>query len=275
MSDYSYCSVKDVKDRLDIQDTTTSDDAMILSIVRAATRYIDQHYGARRFVPETAAKRFDGSGTKTLFIPDLLAVTTLVDDTDTWTSSDYLLYPRNAGGTNGPYTYITIDPDGTYSAFTEERDIVVITGRWGSYEETATTGATLATAITSTTATTISVATGSIIRPGHVLLIDDEQLFVTTRSAGENDTYTVVRGVNGTTAATHTQGTAINYYLAPWEIFELCVELASRLYKMKDTAYQDATGSIELGELQYRRAARAYLKAEAPLGWYRARMGRA
>lgn len=270
MADYAYCSIQDVKDRLDIEGATG--DVMLLSIVRAATRFIDQHYD-RCFVPETATRRFDGSGARRLFIDDLLAVTSLVDDDDTWTTSDYLLYPRNAGGAHGPYVWIETDPDGDYSAFTGERDVVIITGRWGAYEETEDTGATLAAALAKA-ATTMTIATGSGIYPGHVLLIDSEQIFVTGHTTGdENDTYIVTRGVNGTTGAAHDEGAAINRYLSPSEIAELCVELAARLYKMKDTAYQDATASEVLGRLQYRRSAKKFLEEESPIGWYRSKMG--
>ena len=268
MADYAYCSIQDVKDRLDI--TGSSDDTMLLDIVRAATEIIDGYY-RRRFIPETATKRYDGSGTTRLFVDDLLAVTSLIDDDDTWSTTDYLLYPRTAGGTNGPYTWIEVDPDGQYSAFTRERDIVVIAGRWGAYEDTTSTGATVASNPLSDSDTSLEVATGSTIYPGHVLLIESEQIFVTAQSTGSpNDTYTIERGVNGTTAAEHSQGTAINRYRPPFDILELCVELTSRLFKMRDTAYQDATANVELGALQYRRSVRTFLRHEAPVRWYKA-----
>lgn len=274
---YAYCSIQDVIDRVFDSDTsvTSTEKLMLLGIVQAVAAFINDFYGERRFIPGTAARRFDGSGTARLFVDDLLAVTSLVDDDDTWAASDYLLYPRNAGGVKGPYIWIEIDPDGTYSAFTGERDTVVITGRWGAYEETVATGATLASALTAS-ATSMSVATGSIIRAGHILLIDSEQIFVTDRTTGEtNDTYTIERGINGTTAATHNQSAAISQYRPPYDIFELAVELAVRLFKMKDAGYQDGLGAVELGQMFYRRSVQQYMKTEAPPRWHRSGLGAA
>lgn len=51
--------------------------------------------------------------------------------------------------------------------------------------------------------TSVKVTTGTVITPGMVLQVDDEQIQVT---AVNGDVCTVVRGVNGTLAATHQRG---------------------------------------------------------------------
>jgi uncharacterized repeat protein (TIGR01451 family) len=73
-------------------------------------------------------------------------------------------------------------------------------------------------AITTTSATTISVNETDVPPPTpFTILIDSEQMTVTARSGAANPrTYTVVRGVNATTAATHVVNrpvTAVGYHL--------------------------------------------------------------
>jgi len=59
---------------------------------------------------------------------------------------------------------------------------------------------TLGAAIADTTTTTCSITTHALAQPGDIWLIDSEQVWV---SAKTTTTLTVTRGVNGTTAATH------------------------------------------------------------------------
>lgn len=246
---HAYCTVDDVKDALGL--SSTDDDTLILHIIVAVAEHIDR-ITRTRFVPWTGEKRFDGTGTDQLFIPDLLAVTSLVVDDDTLTSSDYLLYPRNAPSLGEPYTWIAMNPDGNYSAFDAGRDTVSITGRWGYCEETDSL-TTLAADITAS-ATTLTAPTGNL-KAGHVLLIDSEQMFVTAVSTGSpNDTATVERAQNGTTAASHTADTTIYIYRAPWAIWYVSWKLAANLYRAKDVFGERATAIEELGQIQLNRA---------------------
>src|SRR3990170_4338612 len=114
MPDRLYCTLAEVA--YDLGLNGLDDEAETLKRVRAASDFLDSKVGW--FIPVTAARRFDGPrDRKTLFIDPLLAVTTLVDDTTTLTTSDYLLYPRNRHWENGPYTRISPDPDGTHAAW--------------------------------------------------------------------------------------------------------------------------------------------------------------
>ena len=99
----------------------------------------------------------------------LLAITTIIDDTTTLTTSDYILYgagPARPKWENGPYTRIDVDPDATnISYWTEEKDIVSITGRWGLYERSKATGATVQDNPLSDSATSLTVDNGGVV-PG-------------------------------------------------------------------------------------------------------------
>ncbi|MBI3777233.1 MAG: hypothetical protein HY273_17100 [Gammaproteobacteria bacterium] len=73
---------------------------------------------------------------------------------------------------------------------------------------------TLAAAIPTTTATSIDVASiagFSTPPPGFIVVIGSEQMLVTSFGA-PTTTWTVVRGYNGSTAATHLIGASVDYY---------------------------------------------------------------
>ena len=62
-----------------------------------------------------------------------------------------------------------------------------------------------------------------------------------------SNTLTVVRGVNGTTAASHSGGAAIDIYEYPGPIVEATIFQTGRLWRRKDSAFSSATGFPETG----------------------------
>ncbi len=72
---------------------------------------------------------------------------------------------------------------------------------------TIDTGATLAEALDNSE-TAIDVSNGALIAVNRSILVDAEQMYVTSIST---NTLTVIRGVNGTTKAAHLNGAAIYY----------------------------------------------------------------
>jgi hypothetical protein len=68
---------------------------------------------------------------------------------------------------------------------------------------------TLTSAVGDTTSTILSVANAAFLAiPGLTILIDGEQMTITAVNTS-NNTITVQRGVNGTTATTHAQGAGL------------------------------------------------------------------
>lgn len=181
--DRLYACVGEIIYDLELSGLTARDEARMIERIRAASDWLDKKAGW--FIPQTAVRRFDGPGGTVLFVDPLLAVTTLVDDTTTLTTADYLLYPRNRHWENGPYTRIEIDPDATsLTAWTHEADIIAITGRWGKYEESVATGAMVAnTTSISASETALLVNDGSKLSAGMVLLIESEQALMETTGA--------------------------------------------------------------------------------------------
>ena len=72
----------------------------------------------------------------------------------------------------------------------------------------------------SATDTTLTVTDGSKFAVGQTVLIESEQLYVTAISTND---LTVVRGINGTTASTHADGTDISIYRYPETVAEACL----------------------------------------------------
>ena len=315
-----YCTLAELLEDLELNGPAPSEAAMMRHIKRAS-QYVDKWVG--QFIPTTQTRNFDGIGEKSLFVDPCLAITSLSDDSDAITATQYLLYPRNRHWENGPYTQVVVDPDATeLSCFTNERDSVSIVGRWGKYEKHETTGSTVAnTTSIAADGTSLVVANGSLICPGMVLLIESEQLLVeatgtptdstanvnetfsaadetltvtdgTKVYAGEilkvdneqmkvlsisgNDlsvvrgwagtakathssttdvyayrTYTVTRGVNGTTAAAHLNAVAISRYLPPYDVNWLCVQIAGLMHMKARSKFAGKVGNADMGETFY------------------------
>ena len=63
--------------------------------------------------------------------------------------------------------------------------------------------------------------------------------------------FTLVRGVNGTTAAAHDNAVAVSRYLAPADVLFLCKEIATLMVNKAASGYAGRTGNQELGTVYY------------------------
>ena len=301
-------------------DDNGGDAAALLKHIRAASQVLLQEIG--KFIPLTQEVRLDGNGKARLFVPPLLAVSSLVNGDDTLVSTDYLLRPNGRMWVDGPYTQLDVDPDSAnLSAWYAEADSVVINGRWGLYEKSEDTGANTGASEQSVSSTSLVTTNGSKVSPGMVCLIGTEQELVTgygavtasvTTLAEDLDlveeeisvangallsvgeivragfeqmkildingntlyvrrgwngtkkathasasaldvyrTFTVVRAVNGTTAAVHSAGSDIYRYLVPEDVRILCVEIATLMRRKALGGFAGKSGNSELGEVYY------------------------
>ncbi len=229
----------------------TGTDTELLLLLEAASRIIDRETNRFFFVNETT-RTFDGSASP-LFVDDLLVVDTLKLDEDgdatfeeTMASTDFILYPLN----KFPKTHIKISPNSSFGSFAGSiLEGVQIAGDFGYGDgERANPVDLLSPTITvaTTTGTTITVSADDVIKPGHTILAGTEQLFCTAVAAL---TFTAERGVNGTTAAIHSTAST-SLFIYPQTITEATYMQASRWWKRKDTAFQNVTGTGELGQLE-------------------------
>ena len=222
------------------------------------SRLVDR-YCNRHFFELSATRKFDGAGTASLLLPDLISIDASGLKTDdnkdrtfevTWAATDYLLLPSNADpATAGnplshPYNAIEVDLDaGTKSEFALGRQTVQVAGKWGWWRHLKRASET-ANAVADATTTSVTVSSRADVEAGHTLLIDSEQLYVQSYSG---DTLTVIRGVSGTTAESHSSGAVIDIYEYPGPIVEATIIQAARLWRRKDSAFAAATGLPETG----------------------------
>ena len=161
LSGRTYCTLMEMFQ--DLSMPGARDEATMMRYIKDASDWIDRELG--NFIPITEAKRLDGEGGIDLWVPPLLTVGTIVDDANTLLTTDYLLYPRSRCWENGPYIRITLDPDATtIGSWSNEADIIVITARWGLFELSRLTGATVASQDASSTS--LEVDTAVEISPG-------------------------------------------------------------------------------------------------------------
>ena len=217
----------------------SDEDGRLLSVLEHASRVVDRHCN-RHFHVLAAARKFDGPDGPTLLVPDLVAVDPegLRTDEDgdreyetTWRASDFLLLPSNADPENAsnpqsrPYGRIeAFAYAGDRTSWPSGRQRVSISGLWGWWRHLRRAKET-ANAFDASTSEVV-VSDRADVEAGHTVLIESEQLFV--RSYAGN-TLTVDRGVNGTSAAAHGAGSAIDVYEYPGPVAEAALIMAARL----------------------------------------------
>ena len=241
-----YATINDVLTNY-IGDSNTGQNTLLLSLIRSISRDIDDAAGGRKFFPRVETRYFDTPGDDQLdFDDDLLAVTTFTNG-DASAITAYNLRPYN----ETPYHSLRLkqtsgiawlpDTDGNW-----ERNLSVL-GIWGWHRLYAhawpDTTATLAAAITTTTATTFTCTTG-IVKAGDLLKIDSEFIYASSVSVAGSDTVTCVRGVNGSTAATHVISSVLYRWWIP-EINQLCVEAVVAKLRLKDNPVGE---SVRVGD---------------------------
>jgi hypothetical protein len=93
-------------------------DTALEAAINAASRFIDKFCG-RRFYATTETRYYEPTDWVTVYVGDLLTVTTLKADEDgdgtfetTWSTTDYNLQPYNASTDGKPYTWIEISAGG-------------------------------------------------------------------------------------------------------------------------------------------------------------------
>ena len=253
----AYVSLDALKSAGVLNITGSGNDGRLRTLAENASRVVDR-YCNRHFYVLVATRKFDGLGATSLLVPDLVSVDAnglkTDDDRDrtfetTWAAGDYLLRPSNADPASPmnpqsrPYVELAVDVDaGTKSDFPAGMQTVQIAGQWGWWRHLKRANET-ANAIADATTESVTVSSRTDVEAGHTLLIDSEQVYVKSYAA---NTLTVVRGVNGTTAASHSSGVAIDIYEYAGPVVEAAIIQTSRLWRRKDGAF-GGTGGLPGG----------------------------
>jgi len=232
-------------------------DSSLWLALEAASRAVDRFCNRHFYVLRTT-RTFDVDDAAGFGVPDLVSVTTLSEDADgdrvfevTREADDYLLYPLNADPASDwgrPYNRVLADPQGPRPVFTVGRRSMQLAGQWGYRSDTPDSGAAVNEGGTlSAGATTVTVTDGNLLSAGQTLLIDAEQLFV---REVDGDDLAVVRGVNGTTAATHPDGSDVHACRYPAPVARAVLLMAGRFWKRKDSPYGPTAGAHGFGPIE-------------------------
>ena len=249
----------------------TSDAGAIRRILEASSRRIDDYCGGGTFGPQTQTRYYDIGASALRQSPQYQTVSTTDDirattsasgvvpldgwmvstttvtaygATDRATSetltegynADYWLMPYNFT----PKTILKLNEDTTKGLDAGQQTLSIL-GAWGYTADTVSV--TTADAISSTTATSASVTSASDLGPAQTILIDTEQLYITAISG---NTLTVERGVNGTTAATHSGGATVYRYDYPELVVQACLDLSKVVFRDRDLGSATTIGAGEV-----------------------------
>lgn len=229
--------------------------ALKLSILESVSRRIDDachrsSFGSG-FGPRIGTNYYDGDGTNALLLRDDLqsisaftvASTTGAAGVTPVVSTDYFL-SNVIGYTGPPWRQLLLHGQGSPTSFASGYRTVLVTGTWGHSNVTAPTGTTVASGLSvGTTATSFTTSASPTISPGNTLLIESEQVYVTALSG---TTATIVRGVNGTTAATHADASAIAKYVYDGRVKDVALRLFMRRWKARDAGADGTDGGFDI-----------------------------
>ena len=248
MGNYSYLSRDNFK--LRFADTATTDDGLYRIVLEAVSELLDEDVH-RSFRSYLATRYYTAKYGGHLDLPDgndLISVTTLKTDPDddqdyddTWATTDYQLEPINAQVDRRPYYRIRTKSQGVRTFPTSNWGVELV-GKWGFWEDLETSPSTTAEVL-DTTETGVDVTAGTDFDVLDTILVDSEQMYVT---AIATNTLTVVRGVNGTTAATHVTASVIQRYKYPGPVVEACGIQAARYFMRKNAPF-GVLGSADVG----------------------------
>jgi hypothetical protein len=252
---YSYATRDELKTVAGV--TGTTDDAQYRRVLEAVTAQLDA-FTRRTFRTHLATYYFTAQSSRRVLLDSeelglgLLSVTTLKTDEDgdrtyetTWATTDYDLLPANAAHKRRPYWEIAITPQGNES-FPRVQKGVEVVGKWGHYEDLVRSASLMAEGLDATESG-IDVDDGDDFEILQTILVDSEQMYITGIAT---NTLTVVRGVNGTTAATHLDDAVIDVYRYPYAVTEATLMQAARLWTRRAAGYANQVGFSDTGTMR-------------------------
>lgn len=253
----SYASLADFKGALIGNVSITTHDTRLRQLIEAVSRIVDQ-YCRRHFHSLTETRYFSGDGSVSHSLPwDVISVTTLKEDTTgnatydtTWATTDYVLGPYDAAPTGraylpqtAPYYVLEVDQrtTGTKTSIGKGQRRFELVGNFG-YSQSSYAAVSLAAEPMDATELGFDVDDGTEFSAGQTILVDSEQMYI---SSITTNTLTVLRGVNGTTAATHADNAAISIIEYPDPVREAVLLEAGLLLETR--GYRRQLGNFETG----------------------------
>ena len=229
---------------LQLNSTSTSDDTLLLSMIRQTSHDIESATN-RKFSPFIDTREYDAPR---IYLPslvldeDLLELTTLTNgDGTVFDASEYKIYPLNTT----PKSRIVILGSSPTQWLRDNsgnaEGAISAAGVWGYHPDyisawldtTAVLGASI-----STSALTLTCATG-LLFAGDLVKVDDEMMHVSSVAVSTSDTATLVRAVNGSTAAAHSTSAVINRWSIYDSIGQIAVAAAVGYYNLRKNPMRD------------------------------------
>uniref|UniRef100_A0A6M3IJN9 Putative structural protein n=1 Tax=viral metagenome TaxID=1070528 RepID=A0A6M3IJN9_9ZZZZ len=270
-----YCTPQEVKDAMPdgIQSSTTKYDDELLRLCNSVSRFIEGRRACKRaFYPLLATRYYDIlTSSPELWIDDLISATTAsysTDDGDSYTDltedTDFFLTRAGDFNQSGSYDQAVISRNSAeLTNWAAGQRAVKIVGVWGFVIDRSDcwryTGDTVQSnpLTSSATSLTVSDADGSDIwgmsprfQVGQILKIESEYCEVTEVNTSTN-VLTIIRGRNGTTAAQHTQNTAIYTWQPVDDIRQAAIITAVKQFKRGLQGFQDGSANPTLGQMIY------------------------
>ena len=222
----SYATLAEFKSWKEITGTDATRDADLEIILENASRHLDDLTG-REFYPRIETRYFSVPESRELRLDaDLLEVITLTNGDGTAISStQYYTLPRN----RAPYYALVLKIGSTeawdINATDDDEYTIGINGVWAyhnTYSLAWKSVGTLGADIASTTTTTATMTGGHSVLTSKIYRVDNE-IFIP--SVVSTNTLTLYgRGMNGSTAATHTSGTTVYEWQPMTEVKKYCLE---------------------------------------------------
>lgn len=251
-----YASLSDLTARDGAHASADSD--LLMTMLEYASREIDSYCG-RFFYTANETRYYDVRDVKTVSVGDVISVSSVTIDTEedgtfdgeSWTEGeDFVMYPLNAW----PKMRLEETAWGDYCFYRANYSLKIV-GVFGYGDGTSDPWS--ATSVTATvadaTGTAVVLSADGTVAAGHTIKVGTEQMFVESVATAESvTTATVVRGVNGTTAAAHS-GAAVSLASYPTNVRRAAVQLAIEAYA---EAQRDGTLQNErIGDYSYQRFA--------------------
>ena len=261
----AYVTLDVLKGTAGLDITGTAYDSRLLNLIEHISRQVDK-YCNRSFYFYLETKTFNGDGSKELFVPDLINLTSLKEDSNqdgtfdtTWAAADYNLVPYNAAPTKEwgfPYTRLEVNTksNGSQDVFLKDQQNYEIVGTWGYRRVTKDSGINISGTLNSTATSLVMDGSGSgTIEAGMVLVLEQEQVYIPAQAI-VGTSVAIERAKNGSTAAAHSTSD-INIVEYPGAVVEATFIQTSRLWKRKDSGFASEVGFPETGQVMTFRGA--------------------
>ena len=239
---YTIATLEDLRRRLQLGETDTGSDDVLLRALEAASNLIEAAT-LRRYCPrvETLAVSPDRANPRVLLLPDdLLELRAVSDDGGALDLADIEMAPKDG---DEPASMLWLAPGKVFRIHTSPINAIRVSGVWGWHDRWSAawrdSGDRVSESALSAHGTRIGVADSAgadedgrqpRFHVGHLLRIDGEYLRVTAIDRGANR-LTVLRGVGGTRATARLRNAKIESYAPAPAIRDLTLRYAELMLK--------------------------------------------